>query len=91
MGFLRHIQQEKFILLNHKKRESHATFPGNFPVGKDIPRWVAPQQSPSPFLFTREMYTELFEMINIVINRKFRKPNFMTTIFMKGHAPNPKP
>ena len=27
MGFLRHIQPEKFILLNHKNRESTLTFP----------------------------------------------------------------
>ena len=88
MGFLRHNQPEKFIYLNYKIGEALRLPLFNFPVGKDIPQWVAPQQSPSLFLFTREMYKELFEYIKLIINRKFSKPNFESTIFMKGQNMN---
>jgi len=56
MGFLRHFQPEKFIHLNHKIGKAMRLPLFIFPVGKDIPRLVAPQQSQSLFLFTSEKY-----------------------------------
>ena len=90
MDFLRYNQPEKFIYLNYKIGKALRLPLFIFPVGKDIPQWVASQQSPSLFLFTREMYKELFEYINLIINRKFSKPNLVSTIFMKGQSLNSK-
>jgi hypothetical protein len=53
MGFKRHTSTRIIDCFKQDKRGKCFHFPpSTIPVGKVIPQWVAPQQSPSPFDFT---------------------------------------
>lgn len=88
MGFLGNIQPEKFIYLNHKKKQGKPCGPpcSTFQLAKISLDGLLPSRAHLRFPLQKKYNKKFFELMNYVINRKFKKVNFVSTIFMNGQG-----
>ena len=89
MGFLRHLQPEKFISLNQKIGEEKNTFPYQFFQSVKLSLdGLLPSRAHLRFTLQDKCISYNLILGYIIINRKLDTLNLVSTIFMKGQIHN---
>jgi hypothetical protein len=89
MGFLRHIQPEKFRLVNQKNRESSQNLPYlPFQLVKISLDGLLPSRAHLRFSLQEKNRQYELQSIIILLTESSRKPNLVSTVFMKGQTPH---